>query len=363
MSFVKAMPMRMSSFFTAAPVAVAYSATNMARALITICQKTGVIDRVKFLKRTTAGDTAVMAARIETVSAADPTGTLAGINASGTVTLDATTGIKTITLTSSLSVTVGDIIAVVLYATDVTGTPSIAGTMASPISPEALSTGLPCLRTNATFTAGLSANWSSNTANALSCFGAVYSDGDPVYGSVLPNATTFTNTTIPTSGANSYFGLKFTADANCNLHGVRWAGRSDGSVKWECYDSSNTLLGTSNVLASGSTTTAASNTMTSIFATPVALIGGSSYRLVERSVSGASNAQSTILLEDSTMISFLYGTWCQTVSADGTTWTDDTTGICPGVVPLILPTIVSSGDYTYAQVKQLRYKMRQGART
>ena len=363
MSFVKAMPMRMSSFFTAAPVAVAFNATNMARALVTICQKTGTIDRVKFLKRTAAGDTAVMAARIETVSASDPTGTLAGTNASGTVTLDATTGIKTITLTSSLSVTAGDVIAVVLYATNVTGTPSIAGTMASPLAPQGLATGLPCLRTNATFTAGSGANWSSGTANALSCFGAVYSDGDPVFNSVIPNATTFTNTTIPTSGANSYFGLKFTADANCNLHGVRWAGRSDGSVKWELYNSVNTLLGTSNVLASGVSSATTSNTMTAIFATPIALTGGASYRLVERSVSGTNNAQSTILLEDSTMTSFLYGSgWVQTISADGTTWTDDTTGICPGIVPLILPTIAVS-DYTFDQVKQLKYKMRQGART
>lgn len=338
MSMSRAMPMRMNAFFTAAPAAVSWNATTIARAYITVAQKSGTIDCVKFLKRSAAGNGAIAAARIETVSASNPTGTLFATGADGSLSLDATTGVKSIPLNTPPTVTVGDIIATILYFTDVTGTPSIAGTIATPYSLPAISSGLPGLRNNAAFSVGSASGWTNGTANTICSFAALYNDGIPLIGGVVPLDTAVTNTTVPTSGANSYLGLKGGFDYDCDLEFIQWCGRTDGSVHWEVYDASNNLLGTSNTLANGVLTTTVANTVVARFGTPIALTAGQSYRLIERSVSGAYNAQTSLGLMDATMLAALFGAnWCRTSSADGTTWTDDTTGICPGILPFITP--------------------------
>jgi hypothetical protein len=182
------------------------------------------------------------------------------------------------------------------------------------------------------------------TQNAIIGFAGLYDDDTPLIGSVVPGDIAVANTTVPTSGANSYLGLKFSPDSDCNLEFVQWCGRTDGSVKWELYDASNTLLGTSNILASETLATTTSNTVVARFDTPVALTGGQSYRLVERSVSGSNNQQTSLGLANASMLSAIYGTWCRTTSEDGTAWTDDTTGICPGILPFITPTSSGGGS-------------------
>jgi hypothetical protein len=344
MSMTQAMPARMNAFFTANPVAISWNATTIARAHIAIAQKSGTIDCVKFLKRTTGGNGAVAAARIETVSASNPTGTLFAAGADGSLSLDATTGVKTITLGTPLSVTAGDIIAVVLYFSNVTGTPSIAGTIATPYSLPSIASGMPGHRSNAAFSVGSATGWTNGTASVVLAFAAIYDDGAPLAGAVVPATMSVTTTTVPTSGANSYLGLKFAPDSDCELEYVQFCGRADGSVKFELYDNSNSLLGTTNVLGSGVLATTSANTVSFRFATPIALTAGDSYRLVQRSISGANNSQVTLQLEDAAMLSVLFGTWCQTTSSDGTTWTDDTTGICPGILPFIMPTSSGGGS-------------------
>ncbi len=350
MSMSQATPLRMNGFFTASPAAIAFSATTVARAHIAICQKTGTIDRVKFLKRSAAGNGAVIDCRIETVSGSNPTGTLVAAGADGSLTLDATMGVKTIALNTPLTVTAGDIIAVVLYCSNATGTPSIAGSIATPYSLPSNSAGIPGYRSNAGFSVGSASGWTNSTVSAIISFAGVYTDGAPLVGSVVPSAITTTTTTVPTSGANSYLGLKFAPDSNCDLEYVQLCGRGDGSINFECYDSSNNLLGTTNTFASGVIATTSVNTIALRFATPIALTGGQSYRLVQRSVSGANNNQVSLQLEDSAMLSVLFGTWCQTTSSDGATWTDDTTGISPGVLPFITPT-TSGGGYRPVNIR------------
>jgi hypothetical protein len=344
MSMSQATPLRMNGFFTANPVAVPFNATTVARAHIAICQRTGTIDRVKFLKRTAAGNGAVANCRIETVSGSNPTGTLVAAGAEGSLSLDATTGVKTIALNTPLTVTAGDIIAVILYCSDATGTPSIAGTIATPHSLPSVSAGIPGHRSNAAYSVGSASGWTNGTGSVVISFAGVYTDGTPLAGAIVPSAIAVATTNVPTSGVNSYLGLKFAPDSNCDLEYVQFCARGDGSITFECYDSGNTLLGTTNTLASGVLATASANTIALRFATPIALTGGQSYRLVQRSISGLNNNQTSLQLEDSAMLSAIFGTWCQTSSSDGTTWTDDTTGIAPGVLPFITPT--SSGGST-----------------
>lgn len=338
MSMLTAMPMRINAIFTVAPVAFIVTDTISARSLTAICQKSGTIDRVQVLKRTTAGNGATLNARIETVFQSIPTGTLVAAGADGSVALDATTGVKTITLATPLTVAQGDIISPLIWCSNATGTPSLGQNIFSPCSLPALSAGLPGLRSNATFSVGSAANWTNHTPNVYAVWAALYDDGEPLAGSCVVDDIALGTNVVPTSGANSYSGLKFTADGNCDLVFVEWCGRTDGSVRWELYDSSNTLLGTTNTLASQTLNTTPANTSVALFTSPVALTGGQSYRLIERSVSGANNSQTTMKMSDATMLAALFGAWVRTTSADGVTWTDDTTGICPGIIPFITPT-------------------------
>lgn len=338
MSMSRACPMRMNGFFTANPAALAMTDLVTARGLVAICQKAGVIDRVQVFSRSTGGGTSVINARIETVFQSLPTGTLVAAGAEGSAVMPGAIGVVTITLTTPLTVAAGDIICPMIFMTSVTGSPSLAGTIATPYSLAAISAGLPGFRSNAGFVLGSSSGWTNSTANVVVPWAAVYDDGTPLPGSLVPGSASVATTLVPTSGANSYLGLKFSPDSNCNLEFVQWCGRTDGSVRWELYDSTNTLLGTSNTLASQTLNTTAANTVVARFATPIALTGGDSYRLVERSVSGVNNAQTSLQMADAAMLAAIYGDWVRTTSADGVTWTDDTTGICPGILPFITPT-------------------------
>jgi len=85
-----------------------FTSASVARATVTYAQKAGTIDRVCFNKGTSAGTSTVVGARIETLVDGYPSGTLAATGASGTLTLDATTGIKTITLGTPITVAAGD---------------------------------------------------------------------------------------------------------------------------------------------------------------------------------------------------------------------------------------------------------------
>ncbi len=363
MSMTQAMPLRMNALFPSASTNTSFNSTSLARAVVSVCQRGGTITTVKFHKRTTAGTGTVIGARIETVSDGYPTGTLVAAGASGTLTMDTSVGVQTITITTPPTVVAGDIVAVVLYVVTHVVSVAISPQIAVPYSLAVNGvSGLPGIRNNTAFTEGSASGWASGSGSVLPLFAGLFSDGEPLAGSTVAGSSTLTTTTVPTSGSDSYLGLKFTPDSDCNLEGVQWCGRADGSVKWELYDAANTLLGTSNVLPSGSLATTTANTTLAIFATPIALTGEQSYRLVERSVSGADNTQIGHLLADAVMLSAMFGDWVQTTSADGVNWTDNNTGLCPGILPFVTPITGGGGDYTYDQVKQLRYKMRQGIR-
>ena len=332
-----AVPYRLNSPIIAVSTTT-FTATTVARAIVGYAQKTGTIDRLVFYKSSTAGSGTIMGARIETVSGSRPTGTLFSAGASGTVTLGGSAGVVVITFGTPVSVTAGDIIAGVLYVDTYSATPTISVTLNGAIGPIFTAAGLPNNSNNASFSVGSGASWGNGTANTLCGFALLFDDETPVIGSLCALATSTTGTTIPTSGSNSHLGVKFIPDYNCDLHAVQIYGRGDGSIKAEVYNSGNTLIGTSLTLSSGSITNATS-TILLPFTTPVSLTSGETYRIVERSVSGASNNQQSIQLYSHAMLEAVYGTgWCRTTSSDGTTWTDDSTGIMPNVMPFVCPT-------------------------
>lgn len=336
MSASLAAPLRMNRAFDASPAAFSVGSTSDARAHIAICQRSGVIDRVFIYSRAVAGAGTVIGARIETVSGGNPTGTLVSAGASGLWTHDGVVGAKTITLTSPVTVTAGDIIAVILYCDTYVASASLASTISSGYTVLLDSPGLPGLKTSTTFVVGSGAGWTTGTAPVVIAFAAVYTDGEPLLGSVVPGATTTSPTSVVPSGANSYLGLKFTPDSTCDLHYVTWFGNNSGNSYWQVYDSvSNTLIGTSAYIPSGANPSSTINTMC-LFSSPVRLNGGQSYRLVQRNVSGTTT-QVSLALKDNEMLTKVFGAWCRTTSSDGLNWTDDNTGICPNVMPHVVP--------------------------
>lgn len=281
--------------------------------------------------------------RLETVSGSNPTGTLVAAGAEGTHTIVASTGVKEITFTTPLTVTAGDVIAVVIYCHTYVAAASLGIILTGAGFLHSNAAGLPGIRANTGFVLGTSTGWTVSSSDAAPAFTALYSDGEPLLGAVIPGGASVATTTIPSSGSDSYLGLKFSPDANCNLEYVSVCGRNDGSSYFQLYDMSNTLLGTSITLAAGVIANNNSNSVIFRFTTPITMTGGQTYRLVQRNISGSTN-QVSLQLKDSAMLASLFGSvWCRTTSSDGVNWTDDTTGIAPNVMPFVTMSAASGG--------------------
>ena len=169
-----------------------------------------------------------------------------------------------------------------------------------------------------------------NGALAVPFIGAVqYDDASIPFTGMLPISSNTLTVTIAQSGTPDEAGLKFTVPMACTIAGFGLAvGTAARTFDAVLYDGSN------NVLASLSVDTDVAQNATApgafLFATPVTLTAGATYRLVIKATSGASTITVTKFLVDAsgTRAALPGGTdFLWTERTDAGAWTDTTTAV------------------------------------
>ena len=167
-----------------------------------VAQKTGIIDRIACYC-TAVASPVTTEARLESISASYPTGTLLGTNTSGTFTPTAST-VHVVPLTASYAVQAGELIAAVLNAPTATATNTQTFNLRTTISMELVYAGSGFLYPSScqNLTAGA---WSSSPG--YPCIVPVYSDGTWMSRGVTNPASVsvdFNNTTNPDERGNRW---------------------------------------------------------------------------------------------------------------------------------------------------------------
>lgn len=323
---------------TVTVTSVAHGTSLIASASVHIAQKSGTIDRIG-LYRTNTG-TGTIEVRLETLASNNPSGTLvaAGANGQAVVAVGASNVPMAIALNTPVSVNKGDRFAAVVYLSSVTVSMNIARTIVAMNETINAVTSQPGNRSNTAFSLGAGTGWGNGTISTISLISALYTDDEPMFGSYILGGGP-ASVVVPASGANSYLGAKLVAEATEYLEGIYEIGRSDGTVQYELYDSSNNLLNTSISFSGGA---ALLGNQMHYFATPTLLQAGQTYRLVKRAISGASNGLLTMPSYSQALQESVFGVYCLTSSSNGTSWTDTATTV-PCITPLTTPGIFGGG--------------------
>lgn len=313
------------------------SSATVAAACVGHALKSGTVDRALILK-TTAGVGGNIAVRFETLTNNMPSGTLLAAGADGNAVIaGGSNSVQVVTLNTPVTVTRGDLFACLTYLSTFVASTSVGRAILSSMELNNHTGAIPGNRANATFTVGSGANWAVGTANTIGMICPIFTDGTPVLQSTyMLNAALPSYTTIPVSGAGAYYGVRYIPELTGDLEYIYDQGRSDNAL-YQVYDNSNTLLGTSRTM--GTIVSNLSNV--AVFATPIRLVTGQTYRIVKRSTSGTN----TLLIMPSysqVMQEAIYGIYQLTSSADGITWTD-TVSTVPCITLGISPVSTSSG--------------------
>lgn len=330
---------------TSASTASALSSAIVAAACVGHAVKAGSIDRILLFK-TTAGAAGTLTARLEGVSAGNPDGTLLSGSSLGSITPSGGSGtVQVVTLTSPYSITKGALFSSLIYFSTFSTNTSFARAIVASFETSNHQASTPGNRTNANFTADSGLNWGNGTANCIGMICPVFTDGTCAMSGTYMFSALPSFTSIPSSGANSYYGAKWACTMTCDVECIFDQGRSDNAT-FSIYDASNNLLGTTSATPGQ----AANNSNQFVFASPIRLVAGQTYRIVKRGASGTNNlllipSHSQAMQED------LYGTFQLTTSSDGVNWTDtasSTVGITLGVSPvtgggLFLPRSMNGG--------------------
>ena len=201
--------------------------------------KDGSIDRVQLYCSATAGTPPSYTVRLETLSGGFPSGSLAGANASGSVTPTAST-LHTVTLTASLAVNTGDFFGIVLNSASADGTNNATFNYRSGLV-WPISLGFP--RAVQDLSAG---SWSLGSETPYIV--PLYSDGE-YFPLCVPNVSTVTTAYDSGTTPDEIGSLWVQAGkATCYgslVHNRFVGGASDGTVK--LYDSSDNLLASASI--------------------------------------------------------------------------------------------------------------------
>jgi hypothetical protein len=225
---------------------------------------TGTITEVHVRSGTPVGSSGNADVRIETVdlTTGDPTGTLAGTNANGTITINATNTWFTATLTGSLAVTQGDLLAFVIVN----------------------STGSYSIRTSTIFQPGgtpyadsFAAAWTKSATVAPSIslnYGGTYAYLQGVV--VGMNSLAISTSTTPDEIGNLWVPL-----VSQRVYGIEAVHDLDGDCDFILYDSNSGVL--ASVSADKDVRLAASaGTFLLPFSSSIQVAVGQSYRLVAK---------------------------------------------------------------------------------
>lgn len=305
------------------------SATDALGAIF-VAQKSGTIDRLFYNCNVNTSPPSYLI-RLESLSAGRPSNTILSAGASATFT-PANLNVNAVALGTSYNVTAGEVFAVTISHNSGT----IGGSNFSTFN--YVVTCYPALmysNNGASWIQGSTAysTWSTGISNpGLAGFGALYSDNE-IVGTGWPMAASTVNTSVPTSGTDSYYGNVFTAPANLICNGFLANGRFDGSATIYLYDSNNNQLA-SYAIASGAYPATTNVHAIGWFSSPVNLIKGQSYRIFARNSSGTvqfSSSRCDLSTYTPTMIT---GGAKSTTSTNGTSWTDDTARFA-AITPLV----------------------------
>lgn len=322
---------QMASFSASALAAnnLTLDAVNERAGAVFCVRKTGTVTKIWFKFLVTSG-TAAFDVRLETVltttaDAGFPSGTLWGTNTNGTYNLTGTddNNIVKVSLTSSASVTIGDMAAIVVVA-------PASGTFSAQFpgySNQAEGGGETYAVNN------VSGTWSI-TSQLPRVMALEYSDGD-----VVPIACGiwFTNSANAVSSvsvaAGDQGGMKLTSPFSARAVGAKlFIGNSAtrGDIQFKLYaasDLSNPIAQTASYDEDVTSSTSQSSTYLYPFTTPVWIQEGGVYYLVLQPANAAISLK--VALQDSSADSPVQpgGTLCVQVSRTGTTgsFTEDNT--------------------------------------
>lgn len=314
-----------------APTASVLNSALVAAACVGHATKDGDVDRI-LLWKTTGGTTGTLTGQLQTCTTGNPSGTLLNASATGSMTPTAGTGVgQTIALAAPVAVAKGDLFSAVIYFSVFATSTSYARIIPASFECSNIAGTVPGNRTNTNYTPGSGANWLGSTANSIGMICPVFTDGTCAMHGTYMFSSMPAYTTVPTTGVNSYYGVKWACTTTCDLEFLCDHGRSDGA-KYEVYDSNNVLIGTSRTQNGGSGNTG--NVF--VFASPVRLTAGQTYRIVKRNVSGT-NTLLVFASHSQAMQEDMYGIYCLTTSTNGTSWTDtaaSTASFALGITPV-----------------------------
>jgi hypothetical protein len=304
-------------------------------ALVSIAPKDGILNRVGVFK-TTGGGGSTLAARIETVTGYRPSGTAL---TSGSTTVPATTNTLVLVPITPLAVAKGDMLATVLYHAPHVVATSYARSVATFAPSQQLQTGMPQVSVSTTFAAGSGAGWTNSTVTGITpLFSALYEDDSPLLGCWVPGGLS-TASVVPVSGGVPFQSARFTLEYPAIVEAAFAAGRFDGWVRFELYDDDNGLVDATIAQTAGvGAATANSNLLLQFQSLPV-LPANTTYRLLVKSLSGASNSIIGNVSMSASHQEAVFGVLRQSNSANGATW-GDTNNMFPSIVPLVTPVAI-----------------------
>lgn len=287
---------------------------------IFIAQKTGTLDRLFCTANANTSPPSYLA-RIESVSGGRPSNTIIASGASVSFTPSTLNTLIVNSMGTPYAITKGDMVAVTIQHNSGTIGASNFSTLNQVL------TAYPAIvfaQNGAgyiTSTASYS-SWSTGISNTgFAAFGALYDDGDTL-GNAFPMIASVTNTNVPTSGTDSYYGNVFTAPATLDCVGWVGCGQWSGSCSVTLYDSNNIALASTSI-SSGVYLASASVHAYHLFSSTVKLVKGQTYRLIARNSSGTVSVVSSRCDLANYRPRHLIHDARSTTSSNGTSWSDD----------------------------------------
>lgn len=305
--------------------------------------KTGSIDRVLIPNSSITGSPPVYEVRIEALgSTMNPSGTLWSTTTNGTYTPTNGT-VATVTLTSSASVTKGDLYAVCIrYSSGTIDASNFMSVLAS---------------INTTFSNGTwqvpafvsstnsGSSW-TRTADLAPSLCPLYTDGDAEigqYGIISTTTLIFRTTTV------THIGCKFVAPMSCECVGALygWGQASTQARTLKLLDTSDNLLASKN----GTTQNNTAQPGIVLFATPYTISAGTTYRLAFEATTTTSQSvlRYSSLSSNCRLASF--GECYHTEKQSGS-WTDYTDG-APTIVPLFASPSSSGSSVAFSPARSI----------
>lgn len=276
--------------------------------------------------------------RAETVSSRLPTGTLFGTNTNASYSPSATDTFVWTQLTADAAVTAGDMIAAVVGYTSGTSATS-AYTFPGVANP--IRTGLPYA---VVMSAG---SWAASTQYFPAvCF--KYDDGTIISGSFPASSTT---TATYQSGTNpNERASVFTAPFGCAISGVIVYANlaATATITVAIYEGTSTTAMTGGTITVGAAENSSANGMVFdlVFASPITLTSGTSYRIGVLATAAANVIVPRVLWPGTAERDVVYGAlWADT--RNGSSWVGESTTTTEMIFPVI--SSVTSGGAGVAQ--------------